>query len=384
MRLLILTHWLSNRGGGVSVVAAAHARALAAMPGIEVHAMGLVSDPGERADQDWGGATVHALIPRDTRLTGHAPGMVRAIEAIAPDVVHLHGLWTYPALLAGRWRARHPGGRLVISPHGMLTPCALAQSAWKKALAGLLFQRRTFARADLLHALSASETTEIRAYCGARLVAEIPNGVDLAPVPPRAERPEPRRMLYLGRIHPGKNLDGLLEAWAHAGPLAAGWTLQVAGWDQGGTEARLRAQVARLGLADRVTFSGPLFGTNKDAALAAADAFVLPSLSEGLPMAVLEAWSHALPVLMTEACNLPHGFAEGAARRLDTADVAQAARALADFLAMDAATLARMGAAGRALAERDHRWDVVAQRFRAAYDWSRGETERPDFIRDYS
>ena len=43
---------------------------------------------------------------------------------------------------------------------------------------------------------------------------------------------------------------------------------------------------------------------------------MLPSFSEGMPIAVLEAWSYGLPVLMTEACNLPEGFAAGAALQI--------------------------------------------------------------------
>ena len=66
-------------------------------------------------------------------------------------------------------------------------------------------------------------------------------------------------------------------------------------------------------------FPGPQFGTAKAAAYRRADAFVLPSLSEGLPMAILEAWAHEKPVLMTDACNLPEGFAARAAIRLTRA-----------------------------------------------------------------
>jgi glycosyltransferase involved in cell wall biosynthesis len=60
-------------------------------------------------------------------------------------------------------------------------------------------------------------------------------------------------------------------------------------------------------------FLGPLFGQEKDAAYRACDGFILPSLSEGLPMAVLEAWAHAKPVMLTPECNLPEGFTAEAA-----------------------------------------------------------------------
>ena len=67
-----------------------------------------------------------------------------------------------------------------------------------------------------------------------------------------------------------------------------------------------------------VVFTGPAFGQAKDALLRRADAFILPSFSEGLPMSVLEAWAYGLPVLMTEQCNIPEDFAAGAALRIGT------------------------------------------------------------------
>ena len=66
-----------------------------------------------------------------------------------------------------------------------------------------------------------------------------------------------------------------------------------------------------------IVFLGPQFGAEKDAnAYRACNAFILPSLSEGLPMTVLEAWAYGKPVLMTPECNLPEGFSAEAALRI--------------------------------------------------------------------
>ena len=59
------------------------------------------------------------------------------------------------------------------------------------------------------------------------------------------------------------------------------------------------------GIARSLRFVGPQFDDDKATSFAGAAAFVLPSLSEGLPVAVLEAWSYGLRVLMTEPCNPP-------------------------------------------------------------------------------
>lgn len=156
--------------------------------------------------------------------------------------------------------------------------------------------------------------------------------------------------------------------------------MEIAGWDQDGTEAALKQQAEALGLAGAVSFAGPQFGAAKDAAYAGADGFVLPSLSEGLPMVVLEAWSHGLPVLMTDACNLPDGFAAGAAHRLRTGTTAEGGRGLADFLTLDGAARQSMGAAGLALARQRYLWTAVAARITAGYAWTLGRADRPDFL----
>ncbi len=114
------------------------------------------------------------------------------------------------------------------------------------------------------------------------------------------------------------------------------WRLVIAGWDDRGHEASLKQLCRELGLpfsditagaigesfpdernGASVVFAGPAFGASKRRLYEIADAFILPSHSEGLPMAVLEAWAAGLPVLMTEACNLPEGLEVAAAIRID-------------------------------------------------------------------
>ncbi len=87
-----------------------------------------------------------------------------------------------------------------------------------------------------------------------------------------------------------------------------------------------------LQLKDSVEFLGPVFGEAKQQLLDRVGGFILPSLSEGLPMTVLEAWANELPVIMTEMCNLPEGFRAQAAIRIEpTPD--SIARGLRDFFA---------------------------------------------------
>ena len=295
-------------------------------------------------------------------------------------------------MVAQNWskRTRRP---YLVTPQGMLDPWALNHARTKKQLAGWLYEGRHLRDAACLHAVCEAERDAFRAYGLRNPVCIIPNGVDLPP--PGFQPPLPagveqvpagsKVLLYLGRLHGKKGLLNLLRAWAQIQaqvPASAGeWCLVIAGWDQGGHEQTLRQAARELAIEDSVRFVGALFGEAKDAAYHHADAFVLPSVSEGLPLVVLEAWSHRLPVLMTPACNLPEGFAADAAIRADPEACSLAAALVALFSASDSDRRA-MGDRGRALVERRFTWSGSARAMAEVYHWLVGDAAKPEHACD--
>src|SRR5204863_365237 len=164
---------------------------------------------------------------------------------------------------------------------------------------------------------------------------------DLSKVKGKGQSESRRTLLYLGRLHPKKNILNLIRAWNQTSKTQRGsrdrWILAIAGWDQGGYETELK------NIADgaSVVFLGSQFGAEKRECYRTCDAFILPSLSEGLPMTVLEAWAHAKPVLMTPECNLPEGFEANAALRIGTTseEIAAGLRQLVEISADDRAAM---------------------------------------------
>lgn len=306
----------------------------------------------------------------------YAPAISRALRQARFDVVHQHGIWHTTSAQVSAWRQR-TGGKVMISPRGMLDPWALRNSRWKKKTVEILFERSNLRGASCIHALSRSEAEAIRSYGLANPIAIIPNGIDLPDCPtgdvllpkcrPAAER---RVLLFLGRLHPKKGIEELIEAWSilrsDAPSVAASWRVVIAGWDDGGHEPRLRELVTKKGLHNDILFLGPLYGEAKDAVLRQADSFILPSHSEGLPMSVLEAWAYRLPVFITDACNLPEAFAEAAAIRIETEPAAIAARLSENLMRPD---LADYGTSGRHLVEERFDWDEIARRHIQVYRW---------------
>lgn len=383
----MLSASLSRALGGVFEAEKGLARALAALPDTRVAAYGLLDADFEKDAAGWPPVAANAYPRKGPAALGWSPALGRAFMAADIDVAHLHALWTWPSALVRDWgdQKRKP---YITSIHGMMEPWALARSGLKKKLALMAYEGAALRGATCLHALTGSELADIRRFGLKNPVCVIPNGVDL---PASLEAPDTnheivrlrreggRVLLYLGRLHPKKNLPALIEAFGAASARHPDWVLAIAGWDQEGHREALEQQTAALGLAGRVRFIGPQFGDAKSCVLAAADGFILPSLSEGLPMAVLEAWSFGKPVMMTEACNLPEGFAAGAALKIGP-DAAAMAPHLAAFMALPDDARADMGAAGRALVEQQFTWAAIASRFRHTYAWALGEAARPDFV----
>lgn len=314
--LVIVSASVSRSAGGVSQAVRPAALALLRRQ-VDVRVLALLDRFTNQDLVDW-----LPLIPKTyeampPQKLGYSRGLRRALEKAEQSIVHQHGIWQLFSRNVWAWGKR-TGRPVVISPHGSLDPWALRNSAWKKRIAMASYERRNFEAASCIHALNASEAASIRAVGFLNPVSIIPNGVELPADNQALSRPaflngdDRKLLLFLGRIHPKKGIVETLDAWSrvlHARPATGrDWTLVIAGWDDGNHMARVEACAASLGLHGHVHFPGPLFGADKQAALMHASAFVLASYSEGLPMAVLEAWAHRTPVFMTAACNLPEGF----------------------------------------------------------------------------
>jgi poly(glycerol-phosphate) alpha-glucosyltransferase len=382
----MLTGPLSRRAAGMFGAVCQLSSALY-NAGVQITLLGVRDDFTEADTAELDPLHVRALPARGPRSFAYAPGLQQALCETAADLVHCHGLWSYPALANLRW-ARQVGRPYMVSPHGMLDPWALAHSSWKKRLVALWYQRQHLERAACVRALCASEAAAIRRYGLTNPVCVISNGLDLPTAPSSAAPPwsletmQGRHvLLYLGRLHPKKGLKALLSAWHQVRVTArkAEWVLAIAGWDQHGHEAQLRQTASELGLDEDVIFLGPLFGESKQAAYAQAAAFVLPSVSEGQPMAVLEAWAQACPVVMTPECNLPEGFAAEAALGVEPR-MASLARGLVELFEMSAGQRAAMGQRGRILVGERFSWTTVASQMVSVYHWVLGGGARPDCV----
>lgn len=345
MKVLHYSTRLGRSAGGLYHSVSGLARAMAAL-GVDVSVAGGREKRFEDERQVWEGVPLltHAL---DQSRYGFSTRMLAEIFRQKPDILHVHGIWSGSSIY-GRFAPKHT--RVVVSPRGMLDPWILARRPWLKAPHGKLFEQPMLARAHL-HALSEHEAESIAGYMPAtrQRIFTLPNGVEPAG-PIESER---SGALYLGRLHEKKQICELIKAWEAQSKRLP---LTVAGWGEPAAEA----QVARLcAQAKRVRFVGALTGAEKRRAFAAARYFILPSLSEGLPMAALEAISHGCIPVLTDACHLPQLFLDDVALRMET-DFSDFGALLRRMERMEPAERARRSMAARNAA-RQFFWPEIAR-----------------------
>jgi glycosyltransferase involved in cell wall biosynthesis len=321
-----------------------------------------------------GSAATSCVVPRKAAgMTCLGGSLDEALSAAGtPDVIHDNGLWLPHnhriATLAGK-----RGIARIVSVRGMLEPWAIRHKRFKKAIAWRLYQRRDLERATMLHATAVSEMEAIRALGITSTIVEIPNGADLPEQscePVRSAEPVNGRLaLFLSRIHPKKGLPMLIEAWARLRP--AGWSLRIAGPDEGGHRAQVEDLVARRDLNGVVTFLGPVEGEDKAATYRAADLFVLPTYSENFGMVVAEALAHGLPVLTTRGAPWRELETERCGWWVEST-VDGVHSGLAAAIAARPEARVEMGRRGRALIAARYAWESIARRFVAVYEQAAG------------
>lgn len=266
----------------------------------------------------WAG-TVHYIGPASTRYlySRSLPGWIGQ-RAKHLDAVVVHGLWRYPGV--GVWRGLR--GRNVpyfLFPHGMLDPYFKSAFPWRhmqKAISWRIVESRVVRDAQAVIFTSEGERQRARLTFRPYACRECVVGLGIAR--PEGEKQAERRaflaqfphlagkriVLFLARIHPKKGCDLLIHAFARMAPRDPLLQLVIAGPDECGWRARLERLALQLGIANRVTWTGPVNGSLKWGALHASEVMVLPSHAENFGLTVVESLACGVPVLLSKEVNI--------------------------------------------------------------------------------
>ncbi len=219
------------------------------------------------------------------------------------DIIHchiLHGMHTPAALIIKALLKKKV--IIKVAATGALSDFGML----KKTPLGALFSSK-LKRADTVIALCAQAAQEAeRAGIPPEKIVTIYNGVDIDSVPEQAHK-DPLTVVFVGRLTRSKGIHILLEAFARLSREHAEAHLLIVG--EGPQKKALESQARDLGVGAQVTFTGE--AVDVFSFLQRASVFVLPSFSEGLSNAVLEAMACSLPVVATDCGGTPEIITHG-------------------------------------------------------------------------
>lgn len=354
IRVAHVIEGLTSQAGGPTTAFLALIDAAAGRPELQVRAFAPAPPADDPIHERFAAhpAGRLTLTPPAGRLApgGLASTLAPLLGSGAFDRVHMHGLWCrdYLPIARAAERARVP---VLYQPHGMLIREALDRSRVKKRVFLAAGLKGALARAGLL--LFATEHEREGSWTpGAPPARVVPLPVEAPPDTPEALRAEGRARLevgsdarlvvFLGRLHPVKRLELLIDAVARApgAPLLA-----LVGDGERDYARSLRARAEAAGLADRLRMPGWVSGRDKWSALAAGDALVLCSVHENFGYTAPEAAALGVPPVMTSNLSLadeiaragvgpvadptPESLAEAIGQALSDADAPSRARRVA-------------------------------------------------------
>lgn len=182
-------------------------------------------------------------------------------------------------------------------------------------------------------------------------------------LPQETSRRVQGEILFLARLWPEKGIYDLLTAISQLVPRYPHLKLICAG---DGDSIRVMRKASELGIADHLTLPGWVEGEEKNKLLRTASVFVLPSYFEGLPIGILEAMAHGIPVVATSVGGIPEALGTSAGLLFEPGDVSSLATCL-EALLSDSDRLAAMGNAGRTRAQQKFAVETVLDKLDGIY-----------------
>ncbi len=213
------------------------------------------------------------------------------------DVLHVSSVF-YPAAFITALAARLLRKKTIWSVHGELDPHALKHSNLRKAPI-LRAIKSLMGNYPLFHSTCDEETQYIRDVFGenARII-QIPNYIE---IPDQVSRSEGTYLLYIGRLHPKKGLENLINALSMTQEFLRSETvLKIAGKGRPEYEDNLRSLVGSLKLSEKIEFVGQVEGVQKEQLLADASWTIMPSHTENFGLVVLESLAQNTPVIASK------------------------------------------------------------------------------------
>ena len=310
---------------------------------------------------------------------GYSSNMNEFLGQSDYDLYHTNGMWmhcNHETCVA----ARRKGKPYIITPHGMLYPQALARSSWKKklllAVGGVSKDLRS---AACIHATCKEEMEHYRALKYKNPVAVIPNPVPTPDFVREIWRENSvKRIGFLGRLHPRKNVETLLDAWIMLANKVKNAQLVIMGKGDDVYEQMLKDKVRQHNM-QNVEFAGFVTGREKFEKLASLTALCVPSDFEDFGMIVTEALSVGTPVIASQGTPWQDLESYHCGYWLNN-DTQTIAKAIMKMFGLPSSELFQMGENGKRLVENKYKDTQVAAMMKRLYEWILNGGKKPEFV----
>jgi len=290
------------------------------------------------------------------------------------DIINLHSYWNYPSIPAYREAKKH-NIPYIIHTHGSSSPYALKTRFFRKWV-----YKKLVLDWQIRQAAAIRFTTELERTISCYREIEVPsfvvaNGINISEFKESGDKQilkkdlgisaDTQVILYLGRLHEGKGLDLLLNAFALVVKSFPDTVLIVAGPDFGMMD-KLKNLAARVGIQSKVLFPGYIAPEDTKKLYGAADLFALASEGENFSNVTVEAMLSGVPVLVSDQVGICKDVLADGAGMVVPLNIELIAQAINRMLA-DPAGLKAMGLAAAAKARQRYDNDMVAQKMIVAY-----------------
>lgn len=325
------------------------------------------------------GDFIHAIAANYITPYAYSSAMRQELRNISGyDLIHINGMWAdlnyYSGVIARKKQIPY-----VVSPHGMLYPQALAIKPWRKKLMRYLCFDNLLRHAACIHVTCEEEKKHYRNLGFINPVAVIPNPlrlpIGIEDVPCVRDK---KRIGFLGRFHPIKNIPALLQAWSMLGKETQEAELLLIGDGNEEYKKEIKA-VAEKAPCHNIRFCGFADGMEKYRLLGSLSALCVPSIQENFGMTVLEAWTMRTPVIASKGTPWQELETHHCGWHVEN-DPETLSATIRHVLSMSAEERAKMGENGYLLLQKKYVADKVATQMANLYEWLIHGGKTPEFL----
>ena len=369
MKILQTVHNLGTKSGGLASSVYNIVEALSFV-GVDVTLAALSPAKGDKIcgqSKEW-----LRILENDSRFgtLAYSKNFKHFLDETDFDIYHSNGNWGLHNYYTVK-TAKRRGKPYIISTHGNFFPQALSISSWKKRIAEILWVDKDLNSANAICATSKQEMQYLREYGIKSPIAVVPNVIlvpdfiyDIKKIQHSVGK---YKFGFLGRLHPIKNLEEIIEAWAQSNAAYSASSLHIFGTGEKGYEEHLRELCKQLNLSN-VCFEGWIDGRDKFEALANMTMILSPSKQENFGMTIAESLLVGTPVMAS--LNTPWEEIEKyncGWWRPDS--VEEITRTINEALSLSNNELIEMGKRGQKLIFESYSTEVVGEMMFQLYSW---------------